>query len=323
MPAKKKTTGKKAVPEKKVTKAAPAGEGMKRFQSAESQWRWSRQAFEAGKKIGFVPTMGAFHDGHLALIKKSVSQNDLTVVSIFVNPLQFGEGEDCSAYPHDLARDTDLARELGVDAIFIPEPSEMYPEGFSTRISIGALGERLCGAFRPGHFDGVCTVVMKLIGIVQPHRIYFGEKDAQQLYIMRRMLSDLALHVKVVAVAIKREKDGLAMSSRNSLLTDPDRALAPKLYEALRIAQKAILLENQRDPDELKSRMKTHILESGRFEIDYVAMVDPETLDERPLLTGRTLIAVAAHLGETRLIDNILINVPGGQLAAGMGNLSK
>lgn len=305
---------------KPAAKKSASGDNMKRFQSAASQWRWARDACEAGQKIGFVPTMGAFHAGHLSLIKKAVSQNDLTVVSIFVNPLQFGEGEDFGAYPRDLARDTDLVRELGVDAIFIPDQGEMYPAGFCTTVTAGPLAERLCGANRLGHFDGVCTVVTKLIGIVQPHRIYLGEKDAQQLYILKRMITDLDLFVKVVACPIVREKDGLAMSSRNAYLSPEDRAEATKLNESLRLAQKAILLENARDARALKDRMQAHILESGRFEIDYIAIVDPESLEDRGVLTGRTLIALAARIGGTRLIDNILINVPGGQLAAGLGN---
>jgi pantoate--beta-alanine ligase len=352
MPAKKKpAASKKPIPKKKVTKKVtkrvvkkirpvidatkpiksapkktspkPAVDTMKRFQSAASQWRWSRDAVEAGKKIGLVPTMGAFHEGHLSLIKKAVSQNDLTVVSIFVNPLQFGKGEDFSAYPRDLARDTDLAREMGVDAIFIPDPTDMYPAGYCTLVSAGPLAERLCGANRPGHFDGVCTVVTKLIGIVQPSRIYLGEKDAQQLYILQRMISDLDLFVKVVGCSTVREKDGLAMSSRNAYLSPEDRAEAIKLHEALRLVQKAILLENARDAADLKERMQSHIIAGGRFEIDYIAIVDPESLDDREVLTGRTLIAIAARIGGTRLIDNILINVPGGQLAAGLGNIRR
>lgn len=292
---------------------------MKRLQSSESQRRFSRQAREKGKKIGFVPTMGAFHKGHLSLIRKARGQNDVVVVSIFVNPLQFGEDEDFDLYPRDLARDLDLTRQNGVDAVFLPEVSEIYPPGFTTGISIGPMAGRLCGAFRSGHFDGVCTVVMKLLGIVQPHRIYLGQKDAQQLRILQRMIEDLNVDVKVVACPTVRDKDGLAISSRNSCLSPQERAQAPRLYEALRLAQREILVDHVRDPKRLEARMRDHILQDIGFEIEYIGMVDPETLEDRPVLSGRTLIALAARLGRTRLIDNIMINVPGGRMAEGIG----
>ena len=199
----------------------------------------------------------------------------------------------------------------------------MYPEEFTTKVTVGPMAQRLCGAHRPGHFDGVCTAVMKLLGIVQPYRLYLGEKDAQQLQIIRRIVIDMNLHVKVVSVPTKREKDGLAMSSRNALLSEGERAEAVKLYEALRMAQKDILIGNERDPESLIGRMRAHILSDSGFEIDYVAAVDPETLEDRSILKGRTLIALAARLGSVRLIDNILINVPGGQLAAGLSSIGK
>ncbi len=291
------------------------GQGMKRFQSAESQRRFSRDMRDEGKKIGFVPTMGAFHQGHLSLIEKARSQNDIVVVSIFVNPLQFGPEEDFDRYPRDLARDIDLCRAAGVDAVFQPDVGEMYPEGFTTRITVGPMGERLCGAFRPGHFDGVCTVVAKLIGIVAPHRVYLGEKDAQQVVILDRMVNDLNMDTKLVACPTIREKDGLAMSSRNSYLTPEERAQAGKIHEALRIAQREILVCNTRDPRELAALMRDVIQEGTQIEVQYIEMVDPETLEPRPLLEGRTLIAVRARLGRTALIDNMLINVPGGRMA--------
>jgi pantoate--beta-alanine ligase len=296
-------------------KTAPDPEGMKRFQSAESQRRFSRQAREAGKKIGLVPTMGAFHEGHLSLIRRARGQNDLVVVSIFVNPIQFGPGEDFQRYPRDLARDLDRAREAGADAVFVPEADEMYPPGFSTRVSVGPIAGRLCGATRPGHFDGVCTVVLKLLGIVQPHRVYLGEKDAQQLVVLQKMVDELNVDVKIVPAPIVREKDGLALSSRNAYLTEEERAQAGRLYKALRFAQREILVGGERDPERLRQRMTDMIREGTDFEIEYLAMVDPETLEERQTLGGRTRIAVAARLGRARLIDNLLIHVPGGRMA--------
>lgn len=316
-PAVKRAMPKETTPVKPATKTAAgaAAPGMKRLQSAESQRRFSRQTRDEGKRIGFVPTMGAFHQGHLDLMRKARGQNDVVVVSIFVNPLQFAPGEDYEKYPRDLARDLDKAREEGVDAVFIPETAEMYPAGFATNISVGPLTEKLCGAGRPGHFDGVCTVVMKLLGIVQPHRLYLGQKDAQQAIVLRRMTEELDVDVKVTVCPTKREKDGLALSSRNAYLSEEERAMAPRLYEALRLAQREILVGGERDPKRLSARMRDHIVKGTTLEIEYLEMVDPESLNPRTVLTGRVLIAVAAQLGPARLIDNLLINVPGGRMA--------
>lgn len=324
----KKAAGRKVV-RKTVRKTAPKlgeraakrathrGSGhMKRLQSAASQRRFSQQHREQGQVIGFVPTMGAFHEGHLALIRKARAQCDVVVVSIFVNPLQFSPGEDYTRYPRDLARDMDRARALGVDVVFVPEVEEIYREGFATKVTVGPLAERLCGAERPGHFDGVCTVVLKLIGIVQPHRIYLGEKDRQQLVVLQRMVADLDVDVKFVPVATVREKDGLALSSRNHYLTAEERRLAPRLYQALRLAQRTILIGGVRDPQELCRMMAAGILEGDPpLRIGYVAVVDPETLVDLPVLTGRALIVLAVQIGQARLIDNLLINVPGGRMA--------
>ncbi|MBD3235563.1 MAG: pantoate--beta-alanine ligase [Candidatus Eisenbacteria bacterium] len=297
---------------------------MKRLQSAASQRRFALQQRERGRQIGFVPTMGAFHEGHLALIRKARSQCDVVVVSIFVNPLQFGPQEDFTRYPRDLARDMDRARELGVDVVFVPEVEEIYPEGFATKVSVGPLAQKLCGVSRPEHFDGVCTVVLKLIGIVQPHRLYLGEKDRQQVIILQRMVRDLNVDVKIVPVPTVREKDGLAYSSRNRYLSAEQRALAPRLYESLRLAQRAILVGGVRDPQELRRMMQAHIREGDPpLQIEYLALVDPETLEPLPVLTGRVLIALAAELGRARLIDNLLINVPGGRMAEGIAHQRK
>lgn len=298
-------------------KAEPPG--MKRLQSAGSMRRFAQQKRAAGKRIGFVPTMGALHEGHLSLIRKARGQNDVVVLSIFVNPLQFGVGEDYGRYPRDLARDMDLAREGGVDAVFIPEVADLYPEGFTTRVSGGALGTRLCGTSRPGHFDGVCTVVMKLLGIVQPHRLYLGEKDAQQLIVLQRMVTDLNVDVRIVPCTTVREKDGLALSSRNRYLGPEERAQAPRLYQALRYAQREILLRHERDTERVKEGMRALLAQGERIAIEYIEIVDPETLLPLATLSGRALIALAVRLGETRLIDNILVNVPGGRMAETQG----
>jgi len=313
-----KTGGAKGAAPKRAARKRAAPKAMKRLQSPDSQRRFSRQAREAGKKIGLVPTMGAFHDGHLALIRKSVSQNDVTVVSIFVNPLQFGPDEDYNHYPRDLARDLDRAREVGVDAVFLPEVEDIYPEGFTTKVSVGPLAERLCGAHRPGHFDGVCTVVLKLLGIVAPHRLYLGQKDVQQLVVLERMIADLNVDARIVACPTVREKDGLAMSSRNAYLSPAQRAQAPRIYEVLRSAQREILIGGIRDPQDLRRRMQAQLTEGTDMRVEYIALVDPESLEERDVLTGRTLIALAVWLGQARLIDNLLINVPGGRMAESM-----
>jgi pantoate--beta-alanine ligase len=296
-------------------KKTAGADGMKRFQSAESQRRFSRQAREAGRKIGLVPTMGAFHEGHLSLIRRARAQNDVVVVSVFVNPLQFAPHEDYEHYPRDLARDLDRAREAGADAVFVPETGEMYPPGFATRVSVGPISTRLCGATRPGHFDGVCTVVLKLLGIVQPHRVYLGQKDAQQVVVLQKMIDELSVDVKILGCPTVREKDGLALSSRNAYLTPEERTVAPRIYRALRFAQREILVGGEREPNRLRARMTEQIAEGTGFAVEYVAMVDPETLEERRELSGRTLIAIAARLGRARMIDNLLIHVPGGRMA--------
>jgi pantoate--beta-alanine ligase len=261
-----------------------------------------------GRSIGFVPTMGALHEGHLSLVRTARAENDLVVVSIFVNPLQFGPSEDLQRYPRDLEGDMEKLQALEVDYLFLPEPEGMYPQGFCTFVEVQGLSERLCGAFRPGHFRGVATVVLKLFEIVQPTRAYFGQKDYQQSLIVRRMVEDLNLPLQVVVCPTVREPDGLAMSSRNLYLSPQERRAAPILYKALLKGQEA-LLRGQRQPHRIRELMH-QVLRSEPLvgEVQYASAYDPYTLEEPPVLRGSALLAVAAFIGRTRLIDNLLID---------------
>jgi pantoate--beta-alanine ligase len=264
------------------------------------------QARLRGGSIGLVPTMGALHEGHLSLIRKARGENAFVVVSIFVNPTQFGAGEDLETYPRDLDRDLSLARDAGADLVFSPSAPEMYPRGFSTWIEVEGLTEGLCGASRPGHFRGVCTVVTKLIEICGPDRAYFGEKDAQQLAVIRRMARDLDLPVEIVPCPTVRESDGLALSSRNVRLSREERAQAPVLYRALSTA--LTLVENgERDAARLRDEICAVIGEAALAKIDYVEIVDADELASVDEIEGRCLIALAVWFGETRLIDNVTV----------------
>jgi len=263
-------------------------------------------ARRAGKSIGFVPTMGYLHEGHLSLIEKARAENDRVVVSIFVNPTQFGPGEDSQRYPRDLPRDLDLCARAGVGLVFTPEPSEMYPAGFQTRVEVESLSQGLCGGSRPGHFRGVATVVAKLFAIVQPDRAYFGEKDAQQLRVIERMTMDLSLPVRIVPVPTLRESDGLAMSSRNVYLGAEERRAALVLYRALMLARD-LTAAGMRQAAEIKRRMFSLIKAEPMARLDYLAIVDSETLVPVEELQKPVLIALAVYIGKTRLIDNITV----------------
>jgi len=267
-----------------------------------------------GRSVGLVPTMGALHEGHLSLIRRARSENGLVVVSVFVNPTQFDDRRDLDAYPRDLATDSRLAAEAGADLLFSPEVTEMYPPGFSTWVEVTGLTERLCGASRPGHFRGVCTVVAKLLTICAPDRAYFGEKDFQQLAVISRMVRDLNLPVDIVACPTVREPDGLALSSRNARLTEAERAQAPVLFRALSAARQAVE-EGERDPVALAQLVVGLIREAPLADIDYVEVVDAVRLEPLERLEGRCLIAVAVRFGGTRLIDNVVVDVPGGERA--------
>ncbi len=259
-----------------------------------------------GKTVGFVPTMGFLHEGHLSLMKIAKKRTDFSVVSIFVNPMQFAQGEDLGSYPRDFPRDEALCANEGVDLIFYPESSLIYPAGYSTKIVVEGLREPLCGRSRPGHFDGVATVVAKLFNIVQPDLAVFGKKDFQQLAIIRRMAQDLNFPIEIIGAETVRERDGLAMSSRNSYLNPAEREAAPALYRTLLFAKDRIENGNAQDSAALIRVMRDRIESAGPFEIDYIEIVDRETL--APVInpaSGKVLIALAAKLGRARLIDNI------------------
>jgi len=263
-------------------------------------------ARRTGKSVGLVPTMGALHEGHAALIRRSCGDNDATVVSVFVNPTQFGPQEDLASYPRDLESDGLLAQRLGVDLVFAPEVAEMYPAGASTVVTVGGVSEGLCGAQRPGHFQGVATVVCKLLNIVQPDRAYFGEKDYQQLQVLRRMVRDLDLPADVVPVPTVREADGLALSSRNVYLSPDERGLAPRLYQALQTGARVVAAGGT--GAEGVAAARAALQAEPAFRIQYLVAVDPQTLCDRSHEGKPLVLAAAAHLGRTRLIDNITIN---------------
>lgn len=259
------------------------------------------------RRVGFIPTMGALHEGHLSLISRARRENDRVVVSIFVNPLQFGLKEDFSKYPRPISRDLALCRKQGVDLVFIPNKESIYPEGFSTFVEVALLSEELCGRFRPGHFRGVATVVAKLLNIVQPDRIYLGQKDAQQAIIIKRMVEDLNFSVKVRVMPTRRERDGLAMSSRNVYLSNGEREVAPVLFQALNLAR--LLINNgARDTLRIISRMKQLIAHQAA-KIDYIAIVDCNSLAPLKVVSGDCLVALAVRIGRVRLIDNMVIRI--------------
>ena len=259
-------------------------------------------------RIGLVPTMGYLHEGHLQLVRAARRQSDFVVVSIFVNPIQFGPKEDFRRYPRDFRRDRRLLESAGADVIFYPAVKDMYPEGYATFVEVERLSDGLCGASRPGHFRGVATVVAKLFNIVMPDVAVFGAKDAQQVFVIRRMAHDLGFHTRIVIVPTVREKDGLAMSSRNVYLSQEQRAEAPVLHRSLVLA-KRLVGQGERSAAKVRAAMRGLIQRESGGRIDYVEMVDTEEL--RPVRTIRdeTLIALAVFYGKTRLIDNTIVRV--------------
>jgi len=261
-----------------------------------------------GLTIGFVPTMGYLHDGHKSLIDRAAKENDKVVVSIFVNPIQFCEGEDYDRYPRDMEHDTEICEKSGVSLIFYPEVKEMYPSKNLAFVDIKVLGDNLCGASRKGHFQGVCTVVAKLFNIVKPDRAYFGEKDAQQLAIIKQMVFDLNFDLEIIPCPIVREKDGLAMSSRNSYLTLEERKAALVLSRSLELAKKEIE-KGERDSEKIKNIIISEISGEPLVRIDYVEVVDADTLGAKPKIEGRVLTAIAVFIGKTRLIDNFTCEI--------------
>jgi pantoate--beta-alanine ligase len=267
---------------------------------------WTRAQRAAGRRIALVPTMGYLHEGHLALIDDARRRADSVVLSIFVNPLQFGPREDLARYPRDLPRDRALASGRGVDSIFVPQSADMYPAGSEVRVIPGAMAERWEGAARPGHFTGVLTVVAKLFHLTQPDVACFGQKDIQQLALVRRMVRDLDWSLEIAMVRTVREPDGLAMSSRNAYLAEADRARAVVLSRALRAAHDA-WRGGQTGAAALEARMRDVFGQEPGVTVEYIAVVDPEALAPVKTAEGTTVIAVAVRIGSTRLIDNILL----------------
>jgi pantoate--beta-alanine ligase len=256
--------------------------------------------------VGLVPTMGALHDGHLALVRSARSANECVSVSIFVNPTQFGPNEDFANYPRNTERDLELLRAEDVDYVFMPSAEEMYPPGFDAAVDMGLLAERLEGASRTGHFFGVATVVLKLFNIVQPTHAYFGRKDAQQLVIIQRMVRDLNLDLEIVPVETVREPDGLALSSRNAYLNPAERRAALVLWNALTLTQE-MWTRGARDAETFRMRMRDLIQAEELAHIDYVSVADPVTLEELRRIQGPALVSLAVRFGRTRLIDNITL----------------
>ncbi len=261
-----------------------------------------------GLSVGLVPTMGYLHEGHKSLIERSVKENDRTVVSVFVNPIQFGPNEDLSTYPRDIEADKKLCDMVGADLIFNPEPEEMYGDRFCTHVDMSILTEDLCGASRPGHFRGVQTVVTKLFNIVMPHNAYFGEKDAQQLAVIKRMVEDLNIDIKIIGCPIIREADGLAKSSRNTYLGESERKAAVIISKALNLGKE--MIENgERDTKTIVDAITQKINTEPLAQIDYIKIVDSLTIKSVDKIEGSVLCAAAVRIGKTRLIDNFSIEV--------------
>jgi pantoate--beta-alanine ligase len=276
---------------------------MKRAHTVAEVRAWCA---EGGGRLGLVPTMGYLHAGHLSLLARARAENDRVAASVFVNPTQFGPQEDLARYPRDLARDESLLAEAGCDLVFAPAVEEMYPPGFGTRVDPGPVAEPLEGERRPGHFQGVATVVVKLLGIFLPNRAYFGRKDAQQLAVIRRVVSDLDLAVEVVGCPTVREPDGLALSSRNSYLDPDERRAAPVLYRALQAARDR-WTAGERDAEALRATLRDALQAEPRARIDYVSVADPRTFRERERADPPCLLLGAVVIGRTRLIDNLAL----------------
>ena len=279
---------------------------MKIVSSVEEVRNQVKEWRKQGLTVGLVPTMGYLHEGHQSLIKASVENNDRTVVSVFVNPIQFGPNEDLATYPRDLDRDSKLCEETGADLIFHPEKENMYDDDFCTYIDMDSVTKNLCGKTRPTHFRGVCTVVGKLFNIVAPDRAYFGQKDAQQLAVIRRMVRDLNFDLEIVGCPIIREDDGLAKSSRNTYLSEDERKAALVLSRSLKEG-KALIESGEKDAKKVVDSIRKVIETEPLAKIDYVEAVDFDTIEPIEKIKNNTLVAIAVYIGKTRLIDNIII----------------
>lgn len=278
--------------------------------SVREMREYSDRVKSEGKTIGLVPTMGFLHEGHLSLIRQAKVSTDVVVVSIFVNPTQFGVGEDFDEYPRSMEKDTAACLREGVDVIFAPTAEEMYPSPYLTYVNVEKITERLCGKSRPGHFRGVATVVNKLFNIVAPDKAFFGQKDAQQLIVIRRMVKDLNMRIKVIPVPIVREPDGVAMSSRNKYLSPQERQSAKCLNRAL-LHAKELISGGERDSARIVDAMRKIIENEQLAQVDYIEIFDADSLEEISRVEGNVLIALAVKFGSARLIDNMVVNVEG------------
>lgn len=264
---------------------------------------WKRE----GLTVGLVPTMGYLHEGHQSLMNRAVAENDKVVVSVFVNPIQFGPGEDLESYPRDFERDAAVCEQAGVDLIFHPEAAEMYHKDFSTFVDMDTLTKGLCGNTRPSHFRGVCTVVSKLFHIVEPDRAYFGQKDAQQLAVIKHMVEDLSFGIEIVGCPIIREADGLAKSSRNTYLNPEERKAALILHQSLQNAEQ-LITAGEKNAENIRMEIERVLRTEPLAKIDYVEIVDWQTLEPLKTIDRQVLVAIAVYIGKTRLIDNIILN---------------
>ena len=279
---------------------------MNIFHTADAMRAWSEAQRAVGKTIGFTPTMGALHAGHESLMRAAAAQNDLSVLSIYVNPTQFAPGEDFDQYPRTFDADSALAAEVGVSAIYLPTDATMYPQGYATYVDVERITEGLCGGSRPHFFRGVATVVAKLFSAVRPHRAYFGQKDAQQAAVIRRMVRDLDMGIEIVEMPVIREPDGLAMSSRNKYLNPEERQRALALSRGLSLARE-LLQSGERDPQIIIETVRSAM---SAVDIDYIELADAGEITPLDRVRGTILLAVAARVGDTRLIDNIKFTVP-------------
>lgn len=280
---------------------------MEIIPSIPAMQQWSEARRREGKKISLVPTMGFLHEGHLSLVHEGKKRGDVTVVSIFVNPIQFNQQADFATYPRHLEQDQRLLEEAGTDALFLPDAAGMYPENFQTAVEVDKVSQPLCGAFRPGHFRGVTTVVAKLFNIVKPHVALFGEKDFQQCVVIKRMVKDLNFDLEILAMPTIREPDGLAMSSRNARLSPAERQTSLCLARALSTAQEMVT-RGERQAAAIREAVQALIAREPGVRVEYASLCHPETLEEVSEITGPTLLALAAWVGDVRLIDNRMLS---------------